>query len=211
MSTLLHLTSSLFGAEGQSSRLARAYVQRYQERTSATPLFTRDLSSEPVPHLSAAAFSAGLKPLHQRSAEEHHLAALGDALIAEVEAADMLVIGMPMYNFGVPSTLKAWFDHIARPGRTFRYTSSGPEGLLRDKQAVVFATRGGLHAGTPEDTQTGYVRQFLAFLGITDVEFIHAEGLGMGDAQRQHALRQAEARMDALLARRAETATALAA
>lgn len=211
MSTLLHLTSSLFGAEGQSSRLSRSYVQRLRQHSSAATLLTRDLSTDPVPHLTAAAFAAGLKPVHERTPEEQRQAALGDVLIAEVEAADLIVIGMPMYNFGVPSTLKAWFDHIARPGRTFRYTSNGPEGLLRGKQAEVFATRGGLHAGTARDTQTAFVQQFLGFLGITDIQFIHAEGLGMGAVQREQALRQAESHIDDLLAGKKPTAVALAA
>ena len=97
-----------------------------------------------------------------------------------------------MYNFGVPSTLKAWFDHIARAGQTFRYTEKGPVGLLTGKKAIVFATRGGLYAGTPLDSQTDYVRAFLAFLGITDVKFVYAEGLAMGDAKKQFALAEAK-------------------
>lgn len=196
MKTLLHITSSLFGADGQSSRLAQAYVQRHQEHTPGGRLFTRDLSADPVPHLSAAAFAAGLKPASERSVEEQRLAALGDALIGEIEAADELVIGLPMYNFGVPSTLKAWFDHIARAGRTFRYTGNGPEGLLKGKRAIVFATRGGMHAGKESDSETGFVRTILGFLGISDVQFVYAEGLGMGESTRTQALAQAQARIE---------------
>jgi len=114
-----------------------------------------------------------------------------DALIDELRAADTIVLGLPMYNFGVPSTLKAYFDHIARAGQTFKYTEKGPVGLLTGKKAIVFATRGGLYAGTPLDSQTEYVRTFLAFLGITDVKFVYAEGLAMGDAKKQFALAQA--------------------
>src|SRR5207237_5056891 len=105
--------------------------------------------------------------------------------------ADVIAIGLPMYNFGVPSTLKAYFDHIARAGVTFRYTEKGPVGLLTGKKAVIFSTRGGVYAGTPNDTETSYVRLFLNFLGITDVEFVYAEGLAMGDESRKTALTNA--------------------
>ena len=105
-----------------------------------------------------------------------------------------------MYNFGVPSTLKAYFDHVARAGVTFRYTADGPVGLLTGKQAYVFATRGGKHAGTATDLQTGFVRQFLGFIGIRDVEFIYAEGLALGEQSRNEALAAAVARIGQLAA-----------
>jgi FMN-dependent NADH-azoreductase len=111
------------------------------------------------------------------------------------------VLGLPMYNFGVPSTLKAYFDHIARAGRTFKYTEKGPVGLLTGKKAFVFATRGGLYAGTPLDTQTSYVRDFLRFLGISDVEFVYAEGLALGDAPKSAALAKAANEAHALASR----------
>ena len=121
-------------------------------------------------------------------------------LIDELSRADVIVIGLPMYNFGVPSTLKAYFDHIARAGVTFRYTDKGPVGLLRGKKVFVFAARGGLYAGTPRDTQTPYVRDFLSFLGMDDVEFIYAEGLALGDEHQKKALDRAHAAIDRLLA-----------
>jgi FMN-dependent NADH-azoreductase len=112
----------------------------------------------------------------------------------------VIVIGLPMYNFGVPSTLKAYFDHIARAGSTFRYTDQGPRGLLTGKKAYIFATRGGNYAGTPLDFETSFVRQFLQFVGIEDVEFVYAEGLAIGDASRQAALTAAEGAIDRLVA-----------
>ena len=112
-------------------------------------------------------------------------------MIRELEAADTIVIGLPMYNFGVPSTLKAYLDHVARAGVTFRYTETGPVGLLTGKKAYVLATRGGRYAGTPSDGESAYVRQFLAFLGIADVEFVYAEGLAISDAARKASLAQA--------------------
>jgi FMN-dependent NADH-azoreductase len=110
------------------------------------------------------------------------------------------VIGLPMYNFGVPSTLKAYFDHVARAGVTFRYASSGPVGLLKGKKAFVLATRGGRYAGTPADLQSAYVRQFLGFIGISDVEFVYAEGLALGAEQRSAAVSDAISRIGQLAA-----------
>ena len=112
-------------------------------------------------------------------------------MIRELEAADTIVIGLPMYNFGVPSTLKAYFDHVARAGVTFRYTETGPVGLLTGKKAYVLATRGGRYAGTSSDGESAHVQQFLAFLGIADVEFVYAEGLAISDAARKASLAQA--------------------
>ena len=130
----------------------------------------------------------------------HDPARAGRQPLHEQIDADVLVLGVPMYNFGAPSTLKAYFDRIARAGVTFRYTASGPEGLLTGKKAYIFATRGGLYAGTPLDSQTTYVRDFLGFLGITDVEFIYAEGLNMGEPSKQAALANAQERLEELAA-----------
>jgi FMN-dependent NADH-azoreductase len=112
----------------------------------------------------------------------------------------VVVLGLPMYNFGVPSTLKAYFDQLARAGVTFRYTPEGPVGLLTGKKVYVFATRGGLHAGTASDLQSAYVRQFLGFIGLNDVEFIYAEGLALGTEQREQALAAAALRIGELAA-----------
>ena len=109
-----------------------------------------------------------------------------------------MVLGLPLYNFGVPSQLKAYFDHVARAGETFAYTANGPEGLLKDKKAIVFATRGGQYVGTPLDTQTSYVRDFFAFIGITDVQFIYAEGLARSGGVKEAALAQAQEQLQAL-------------
>jgi FMN-dependent NADH-azoreductase len=127
------------------------------------------------------------------------VAAFSDALIDELRAADVIVLGLPMYNFGVPSSLKAYFDHVARAGVTFRYTEKGAEGMLKGKKAYVFATRGGLYAGTPADTQTTYVRDFLRFIGIDDVEFVYAEGLAMGEAPKENALAAANRSIERLV------------
>jgi FMN-dependent NADH-azoreductase len=127
-------------------------------------------------------------------------AAAADQRVAELKAADVLVIGVPMYNFGIPSTLKAWFDHVARAGATFRYTAGGPEGMLKHKKAYLFLTRGGQYAGTDADLQAPYLRRFLGFLGIEDVEYIYVEGLAMGAEIVRNAVEQAGSCIEALAA-----------
>lgn len=198
MKTLLALRTSMHSDQGASSRLAADFVAAWRAANPDAVLVERDLARDPVPHLTAERFGAFLAKPEARTPGEQAVAGFSDALIAELRAADILVIGLPMYNFGIPSTLKAYFDHVARAGQTFRYTEKGPEGLLEGKQAIVFATRGGLYAGTPKDTQSGYVRDFLAFLGIQDVEFVYAEGLAMGEAPRKQALDAAAAQLRAL-------------
>lgn len=200
MSTLLQINASLFSSEGQSSRLTERFVAAWQARHPAGEVISRDFASAPVPHLDGARFAAFVTPPDARTAEQQAVVAYSDALIDEVRRADVLVIGLPMYNFGVPSTLKAWFDHIARAGVTFRYTANGPEGLLGGKKAYILAARGGLYAGTPKDSQTTYVKDFLAFIGITDVEFIYAEGLNLGPDSKSAALAGAHQLMDELVA-----------
>ena len=207
MKTYLQLNSSLHGADSQSSRLARQFIEtlvrtdRGAEAAAVSArVVVRDLANQPLPHLTAERFAALATAPEQRSHDQTGIAAESDALVAELAAADVIVIGLPMYNFGVPSTLKAYFDHVARAGVTFRYTATGPEGLLRGKRAYVIATRGGRYAGTPSDLQSAFVRQFLGFIGITDVEFIYAEGLAMGEESRAAAIVEAGKRIEQLAA-----------
>jgi FMN-dependent NADH-azoreductase len=187
MKTILQLKASIFSDEGQSSRLANEFVSEL----GASEVIVRDLAREPVPHLDAERFSAFIAKKENRNERQNQIVAYSDRLIDEIRRADTVVLGLPMYNFGVPSTLKAYFDHIARAGITFRYTEKGAVGLLTGKKAYVFAARGGYYAGTARDTQTAYVREFLAFLGITDVEFVYAEGLAIGDASKAASLAKA--------------------
>jgi FMN-dependent NADH-azoreductase len=191
VSTLLNINTSLFSEQGQSSRLAAQFVAEWKAGHPQGRVIERDLGRAPVPHLTAERFQAFLATPEERTPEQAAHAGYSDALIEELKAADTIVLALPMYNFGVPSTLKAYFDHIARAGVTFRYTEKGPVGLLGGKKAVVIATRGGLYAGTPLDTQTGYVRDFLRFVGIEDVEFVYAEGLALGEAPKAAALAKA--------------------
>lgn len=178
MKNLLQINASINNGNGQSSQLAAQFVADYQRHHPGTKLVVRDVAAaEPVPHLDAQRFGAFISKPDERSAAQRAVVAYSDELIRELEQADVIVIGLPMYNFGVPSQLKAYFDHVARAGVTFKYTDKGPVGLLTGKRAFVFAARGGVYAGTPLDTQTGYVRDFLRFIGISNVNFVYAEGL----------------------------------
>ena len=198
--TLLQLNTSLFSADWQSSRLADSFVAKWRAANPGAEIIVRDLARDPVPHLDAQRFGAFIAKPESRTPAQQAAVDYSDELIGELKRADVIVVGLPMYNFGVPSTLKAYFDHVARAGATFRYTDKGPLGLLTGKKAYIFATRGGKYAGTPLDFETSFVRQFLQFVGIDDVEFVYAEGLAIGDASRQVALTAAEGAIDRLVA-----------
>ena len=199
MRTILQLNTSLSGAAGQSSQLAGAFAAALAGASGAR-VTVRDLALQAAPHLTLERFQAFGTPVAERTLEQQRYVAESDALIDELRRADTIVIGLPMYNFGVPSTLKAYFDHVARSGVTFRYTAEGPVGLLTGKKVYVFATRGGQYAGTAADLQTAYLRQFLGFIGMRDVEFIYAEGLALGAEQREAALGRALERIGQLAA-----------
>ena len=200
MKTLLLIQSSLNGENGQSSRLARQFARRWRIRHPDGRVILRDLDTDPLPHLDAERFSAFFKDDADRTARERAGVAVSDELIAELTAADEVAIGLPMYNFTVPSTFKAWMDHVARAGVTFRYTENGPQGLVDDRPVYVFAARGGQYAGTEADTQTGLVKHFLDLLGIRDVRFTYAEGLALGEKARDMALEAAASEIDRLAA-----------
>lgn len=192
MTTILQLNNSLFGDNGQSSRLADQFVARRRELSPQARIIRRDLAADPAGHLTEERFKAALTQPDERTPEQAREAALADTLIEELQAADELVIAAPTYNFNVASTLKAWFDHVARAGTTFRYTPEGPQGLLANKTAYVFVTSGGQYEGTAMDFQVPYIRHFLGFLGITEVHVVRAEGLAMGEETSQKALARAE-------------------
>jgi FMN-dependent NADH-azoreductase len=199
MTTLLQINASI--NKGQSSQLANQFVAAFHKRHPQAKIVVRDVAADnPVPHLDAERFGAFITKAEDRSAAQHSVVAYSDALIDEVKQADVIVIGLPMYNFGVPSQLKAYFDHIARAGVTFKYTEKGPVGQLTGKKVYVFAARGGLYAGTPMDTQTSYVRDFLRFLGMADVEFVYAEGLAISPQSKEAGLAKAAAEIARLAA-----------
>ena len=194
MKTILQLNTSILSGNGESSRLVDEFVSQLDG-----DVIVRDLAKEPVPHLDAERFSAFITPKESRNEKQRQVVAYSDRLIDEVRRADTIVIGLPLYNFGVPSGFKAWIDHIARAGITFRYTEKGPVGLLTGKKVYVVATRGGYYQGTALDSQTQYVRDFFAFLGMTDVEFVYAEGLATGDAAKAASLAKAREQLRQLV------------
>lgn len=183
MSTLLQINSSLFSDHGNSSALANEFVKNWLASHPEGKVIVRDLAKNPIPHLDAATVQAFFTPAADRTAEQNAAVALSDSLVAELANADAVVIGVPLYNFGVPSTLKAYFDQIARAGITFKYTETGPVGLLADKPVYFIAARGGFHAGTNSDSQTAFLNSFFNFIGLKSINYIYAEGLSIADAK----------------------------
>ena len=188
------------GEGSQSTRLASELVEQLRAAHPGATLTLRDLTANPHPALDEATLGALFTPADARSPEQHARVALDHALIEEVKAADVIVIGVPMVNFGITSQLKNWIDAIAKAGVTFKDTATGPVGLLDGKKVYAVLTRGGVYRDQPHDTQVPYLRQTLGFLGITDVEFIYAEGLAMGPEAEARALATARAEIAAVTA-----------
>jgi FMN-dependent NADH-azoreductase len=197
---ILQINSSARSADSQSTRLAKAIVSQLAVTHRNVELTVRDLAVTPHPVLDEATLGALYTPADKRTPEQGARVALDDALIAEIQAADILVLGAPMYNFGVTVQLKSWFDAIARANVTFKYTATGPEGLLKGKKVYVATTRGGMHKGGATDSQVPYLKTMLGFLGMSDVQFIYAEGMGMGPEAVQRAQDAAQADIVAVVA-----------
>ncbi len=197
---ILQINGSARSAAGNSTRIASDIVARLQAANPGATLVQRDLARDPAPVIDEAALGALFTPAEQRSPEQAARVAASDALIAEVQAADVLVLGVPMYNFGVSAQLKNWIDAIARAGVTFRYTENGPEGLLKGKKVFVACARGGRYRGTAADTQTPYLQTVFGFLGMNDVRFVYAEGLNMGEDAVKQGFAEAEADIQTALA-----------
>ncbi len=179
----------------KTGSISRDLTDRILAKAAAPTIITRDLADTPVPQVDETWIGANFTPADDRTAAQKDTLALSDALVADVKAADTIVIGLPIYNFGVPSALKAWIDMIARAGVTFRYTETGPEGLLTGKRAIVAVASGGTKAGSEIDFATGYIRHVLGFIGITDVTFVTADQL-MIDADAT--MKSANAQLEAL-------------
>jgi FMN-dependent NADH-azoreductase len=197
---ILQINSSARSSGSESTRLADSIVAKLQAATPSAQLTRRDLAVTPHPPIDEATLGALFTPADKRTPEQAARVALDDALIAEVLAADVLVIGSPMYNFGITTQLKSWFDAIARAGTTFSYTATGPVGLVQNKKVFVTMARGGFHKDGGNDTQTQHLKTFLGFLGMTDVTFVYAEGLGMGPEAVANAQAKADAEIAAELA-----------
>ena len=203
MSTLLHINSSV-RTQGSISRLLTSeFVTKWKSAHPEDVIIERDLATHPAPHLTEQVMGAVFTPTPQRSPTQAQDAQVADGLIAELMAADVIVLGAPMYNFSVSSSLKAWIDHVARAGVTFRYSDTGPVGLLTGKKVYVFTARGGVYSrgpGAAMDFHETYLRAVLGFIGLTDIRFIHTEGLAMGEAAMEHAIAGSRDTIDQLLA-----------
>lgn len=197
---ILQINASAKRQGSESTRLANAITGRLRAADPSAEVVTRDLASAPMPVLDDAALGALFTPAAERSAEQAARVALDDAAIAEIQAADVVVLGVPMYNFGVPAQLKNWIDAISRAQVTFRYTEKGPQGLLLGKKVYVALTRGGRYRDTPADSQVPYLKTVLAFLGMDDVQFVYAEGLAMGADVAAEALASAGREIEQLAA-----------
>jgi len=198
MSKVLVLNTGLNGEQSNSNKFTQKYLNARKEQGTIDQIKIRDLNALALPHLSANEMSAWMTPDNERSDNQKALAAVSDELITELFDHDLIVIGMPMYNMGVPSTFKAYIDRVSRAGKTFSYTEQGPKGLVTNTKVIVLAARGGQYQGTPLDTQTGYIKGIFGLMGITDVEFVYAEGLNMGEDIANNAWQQADEQLKAI-------------
>jgi len=195
MSRVLIIESSARQQDSVSRQLTQTFISQWKAAHPADEISVRDLAVNPVPHLDAHLLGGWMKPAEQRNETENASLERSNELTDELLAADVLVMAAPMYNFAIPSTLKAWLDHVLRAGVTFKYTPTGPQGLLSGKRAFVLTARGGIHAGGSTDHQEPYLRQVMAFIGIHDVTFIHAEGMNLGGDFQEKGLNQANAKL----------------
>ena len=195
MSRVLIIESSARQQDSVSRQLTQTFISQWQAAHPNDQITVRDLAVNPVPHLDINLLGGWMKPAEQRSDLEQASLERSNQLTDELLAADVLVMAAPMYNFAIPSTLKAWLDHVLRAGVTFKYTDTGPQGLLSGKRAYVLTARGGIYAGSTADHQEPYLRQVMAFIGIHDVTFIHAEGMNLGGDFHEKGLNQANAKL----------------
>ncbi len=196
MKTVLFINSSIRGADSQSAQLAQQFLSELPQ--GSYKLETIDLGKQAIPHLDMTEMAAWMTPVTERTSEQQALAAVSDGIIDKIKAADVLVFGVPMYNFAIPSQLKAFLDRVARAGVTFKYTEQGPVGLLEDKPVIILAARGGLYQGTPADSQTPFLTSIFNFVGLTQLHFVYAEGLNMGEESATKALAAAKNHIAAL-------------
>lgn len=197
---ILQINTAARSTGANSTKLADSIAVRLKAKYPQATLEVRDLAANPHPVLDEAALGALFTPADQRNPQQKARVALDDALIAQVQAADIIVLGVPMYNFGVSVQLKSWIDAIARAGVTFHYTANGPEGLIKGKKVYLALARGGVYRDTPNDSQLPYLKTVLGFLGMTDVEAVYAEGLAMGSESAIQAFTEAEAALDVMFA-----------
>jgi len=197
--TILHIDSSPLGDLSVSRKLTAKTLQELRESYPEAKVVKRDLGTSPLPHLDGLTLGSFFTPPDQRNAALHQAVQLSDQVVEELLAADVIVIGAPMWNFGIPSALKAWIDHVVRRGRTFKYGAAGPESLLpKGKKVIIVSTRGGVYSEGPMkmmDYQETYLRAVLGFIGLSDISFVRAEGVAMGPEAAQAAMQLAETQL----------------
>jgi FMN-dependent NADH-azoreductase len=201
MNNVLFVSGSPRGQNSYSQQIARRVVDDLKIAHPAARIVVRNVARDPLPHVGEAFVSGIAVAPELRSPAEAKALAVSDALVDELIAADVLVLAVPMYNFGLPSALKAWIDHVVRAGRTFAYTAEGPRGLLANKKAIVVVSRGGVYSEGPMkgfDFQETYLKSVLGFIGITEVEMVRVEGVAMGADAVRKAMAAARERSDAL-------------
>lgn len=198
MKTLLQINAGIQGASSQSSRLADKMADALLAEMPSMKHIKRDLSTNPIPHLDHGTFQTFFDSNAAVNPAQKAGLALSDTLITELKKADILVLGAPMYNLMIPSTLKSWIDFVSRAGQTFQFTESGPVGILKGKKAYIVVAQGGQFLGTPADLATGYLKMVLALIGITDIEFIYAGGLAMGPQAVEAGLKEAYSKISEL-------------
>lgn len=202
MSNILYVTSSPRGGDSYSNRVAARVLNELEQAHPGATVVVRDVARDPLPHVDEDFVAALRSPEGPSTARQQGIIAKSDALIDELLAADIVVIAAPMYNFGIPSTLKAWIDYVARAGRTFRYTEKGPEGLVKGKKVILIHARGGIYSSGPAqamDHQGTYLRSLLGFLGVTDIESIDVEGVAYGPEAAEKAVTSGISRARALI------------
>jgi FMN-dependent NADH-azoreductase len=202
---LLHVDSGILGDNSVSRRLSAAVVASWRAAHSHTHVVYRDLVAAPLPHLTGELMAAAqVADPTQHSLEVRHALAIGSKVLEEFMSANVVVVGAPMYNFGVPSQLKAWIDRLAVGGRTFKYTEKGPVGLVGDKKVIVASARGGLYGPDSPfaalDHQEKYLSTIFRFFGISDIRFVRAEGVNLSAEARQASIAQAEEQLSTVLA-----------
>ena len=197
---LLQINTSPRTGDSMSTKFANQIVDKLKAKHTDVKHEVLDLGRTPHAILDEMAIGSLFTPADARSEEQNARVAIDDALIVQAQWADTIVIGVPMYNFGIPVQLKAWFDAIARAGVTFRYTDQGPEGLLTGKKVYLALARGGIYRGTPNDTQVPYLNMILGFLGMTDLNYVYAEGFALGSEAATKAIADAENQIQALFA-----------
>jgi FMN-dependent NADH-azoreductase len=199
MTRLLQIQSSPAGAYSKTNALVNRFVDAWQAKSADTDIVVRDVGSTPPPHIDGMMMGSYFTPEDDRTDDQRAAIAQSDELLDELMASDVIVIGAPMYNFSIASSLKAWIDHIVRVGRAFQYTATGPEGLIKGKKVYIITASGGNYAKDSPvhalDHQTPYLKTILGFVGIVDVTFVHAFGVAGGE----EGLRAAEAEIDGLI------------